>query len=158
MNSLTPRLVLAALSMLALSACTAHSGEGQTPSATGGAVEVAVAETCAAGSDPKCVLVKGENVVIPSTFERVEVQDVSAAEDQGSNTVDVTFTKDGTKVFHALTEKAAQAGNAERLLLKIGGEVQAVVTVMQAIDNGRVQIDFSPDHSSQEAVDLILAG
>lgn len=158
MNSLTPRLALAALSMLALSACTANAGGNQSPSATGGAVEVAVSETCAAGSDPKCVLVKGENVVLPSTFERVGVKNASAAEDQGPNTVDVTFTKDGTKIFHALTEKAAQARNTERLLLKIGGEVQAVVTVMQAIDNGRVQIDFSPDHSSQEAIDLILAG
>ncbi|PCC30362.1 hypothetical protein CQ010_04810 [Arthrobacter sp. MYb211] len=103
-------------------------------------------------------MVKGENVVLPSDFERVGVKNVSAAGDQSPNTVDVTFTKDGTKVFRALTEKAAQTGSSERLLLKIGGEVQAVVTVMQAIDNGRVQIDFSPDHSAQEAIDLIQAG
>ncbi|MGO1727738.1 hypothetical protein ACTXJU_16460 [Glutamicibacter ardleyensis] len=158
MNSLTPRLSLAILSMVALSACSANAGMNQTPSVTGAAVEVAVSETCVAGSDPKCVLIKGENVVVPSGFERVGVNNVSAAGDQGPNTVDVTFTKDGTKVFRDLTEKAAQAGTSERLLLKIGGEVQAVVTVMQAIDNGRVQIDFSPDHSAEEAIELIQAG
>lgn len=158
MNPLTPRLALAVLTMLALSACSPNADGSQTPSDTGAAVEAAVSETCVAGSDPKCVLVKGENVVLPSDFERVGVKNVSAAGDQSPNTVDVTFTKDGTKVFRALTEKAAQTGSSERLLLKIGGEVQAVVTVMQAIDNGRVQIDFSPDHSAQEAIDLIQAG
>lgn len=155
MNPRTPRLLLAAFFVLALSACSASTGATQTGSATGGAIEVAVSKTCTAGTDPKCVSVKGEHVVLPDSFEKVGVQDVSAADGQGPNTVDVTLTESGTRTFHALTEKAAQAGSSERLLVKIGGEVRAAVTVMQAIDSGHVQIDFSPDQNAQEAIDLI---
>ena len=154
MNSRIPRLSVAILFALALSACSANP----TPEATGGAIEVAVSKTCTEGSDPKCVSVNGEHVMLPDTFERVDVQEASPAESQGPRTVDVTFTKDGSKALHALTEKAATAGSSERLLLKIGGKIQAAVTVMEPIDNGRVQINFSPDHSVQEAIDLIRRG
>ena len=145
MTSRTRKISLVVLAVLALSACSAGVGANETPSATGGAIELAVAETCAKGSDPKCVSVKGEYVVLPSAFERAGVEDATAAEGQGPNTVDVTFTKEGATVLHTLTEKAARAKDSARLVLKIGGEIQSVVTVMQAVDNGRVQIGFSPD-------------
>ena len=119
---------------------------------------MAVAEACAKGSDPKCVSVKGEHVVLPAAFERAGVEDATASEGQGPNTVDVTFTKEGATVLHTLTEKAARAGDSARLVVKIGGEIQAVVTVMQAVDNGRVQIGLSPEESAQEAIDLIHGG
>ena len=158
MTARTRKISLAVLAVLALSACSTGVGASETPSATGGAIELSVAEVCAKGSDPKCVSVKGENVVLPSAFERAGVEDATAAEGQGPNTVDVTFTKEGATVLHTLTEKAARAKDSARLVLKVGGEIQSVVTVMEAVDNGRVQIGFSPDISAQEAIDLIHAG
>lgn len=168
MTARTRKISLAVLAVLALSACSTGVGASETPStnvgtietpsATGGAIELSVAEVCAKGSDPKCVSVKGENVVLPSAFERASVEDATAAEGQGPNTVDVTFTKEGAAVLHTLTEKAARAKDSARLVMKIGGEIQSVVTVMEAVKEDRVQIDFSPDISAQEAIDLIHAG
>jgi hypothetical protein len=158
MTARTRRISLAVLALLALSGCSAGVGADETPAATGGAIELAVSETCTEGADPKCVSVKGEHVVLPSAFERAAVEDATAAEGQGPNTVDVTFTKEGSMVLRTLTEKAARAGDSTRLVMKIGGEIQAVVTVMQAVDDGRVQIDLSPHKSAQEALDLIHAG
>lgn len=157
MTSRTARLSLAILFVFTLSACSASSGANQTPSAAGGAVEVAVSKTCTEGTAPACVSVNGEYVILPESFERVGVQDVSPSESQGPNTVDVILTETGTKAFHTLTKKAAQAGSSERLLLKIGGELQSAVSVMAPIDNGLLQIDFSPEITAQQAIDLIRA-
>ncbi|MGJ3403787.1 hypothetical protein [Glutamicibacter sp. Je.9.36] len=158
MTARTRKISLAVLAVLTLSACSTGVGASETSSAAGGAIELSVAEVCTKKSDPKCVSVKGENVVFPSAFEPAGVEDATAADGQGSNTVDVTLTKEGATALHALTEKAARANDSARLILKIGGEIQAVVTVMEPIDDGRVQIDFSPDLSAQEAIDLIHAG
>ncbi|MGP5732960.1 hypothetical protein [Arthrobacter rhombi] len=119
---------------------------------------MAVSEACAKGSDPECVPVKGDYVVLPSAFERADVKNATAAEGQGPNTVDVTFTKEGATVLHTLTEKAARANDSARLVMKSGGEIQAVVAVKEAVKEDHVQIDFSPDKSAQEAIDLIQAG
>ncbi|MGO2051874.1 MAG: SecDF P1 head subdomain-containing protein [Glutamicibacter sp.] len=148
MNSLIPRLSLATLTALSLSACSVGDG----------GIELAVSETCAEVADSKCISVNGENVVRPAEYERAEVSDASAADAQGPNTVDVTFTEDGAKVFHELTEKAAQGDSSKRLLVKVGGEIQAAVVVVEALADGRVQIDFSPEPNAQEAIDLIRAG
>lgn len=158
MISRTRKISLAALALLALSACSTGVGANEKPSTTGGSIELAVSETCAEGSSPKCVSVKGENVVLPSTFERAAVEKATAAEGQGLNAVDVMFTKEGATVLHALTEKAAQSEGSARLVMKIGGEIQSVVTVIEAIKEDHVQIDFSPNKSAQDAIDLIHAG
>lgn len=158
MTARTRKISVAVLAVLALSACSTGVGASEAPPDIGGAIELAVAEVCAKGSDPKCVSVKGENVVLPSAFERAGVEEATAAEDQGPNAVDVTFTKEGAAVLHTLTEKASRAKNSTRLVMKIGGEIQSVVTVMEAVKEDRVQIDFSSDLSAQEAIDLIRAG
>lgn len=150
MNSRIARFSLAILFALALGACSANPGANPPPAATGGAIEVAVSKTSTEGSDPKCISVNGEHVMLPNTFERVDVQEASPTDGQGPNTVDVTFTEAGSQAFYTLTEKAAQAGSTDRLLLKIGGELQAAVTVIEATDNGLIQINFSPELKSSE--------
>lgn len=158
MHSRTTRLSLVMLALLVVSACSAGVVADERTSVTGGAIELAVSAACTEGADPKCILVKGENIVLPSAFERAGVEMATAAEGQGPNTVDVTFTKEGSTVLHTLTEEAAGAKDSARMVVKIGGEIQAVVTVMEAVDEGRVQISFSPDVSAQEALGLIQAG
>ncbi|WP_133159804.1 hypothetical protein [Cryobacterium sp. TMN-39-2] len=70
----------------------------------------------------------------------------------------MTFDKDGAEVFHALTEKAVGAGDSARLVIKIGGELQAAVLVMEALKGDHAQIGLSPDVIAKEIVDLIRAG
>lgn len=158
MTSRTPKLFLVVVAVMALSACSAAVGSDETSSATGGTIELAVSETCAAGSDSQCVLVNGENVVLPSAFERADVEDAAVADDDGQNAVGVTFDEDGAAVLHALTEKAAGAGDTARLVIKIGGEIQTAVRVMQASEDDYVQIVLSPDDNAQDVVDLIHGG
>ncbi|MET3768901.1 hypothetical protein ABIB15_001587 [Marisediminicola sp. UYEF4] len=158
LNSRTPWLSLIALVVLVLSACSAADGAEEGSSVTGGAIELAVSETCTDVSDPQCVSVNGVNVVLPSVFERANVEDAVVAAVEGQNAVDVTFSSDGEVVFNTLSDKAAQAGDAARLVMKIGGKIQAAVTVMQALDGNQMQIILSPEESAQEVVDLIRAG
>ena len=158
MASRTPRLSLVVLIVLAPSGCSAGVGASDTASATGGAIELAVSETCADGADPQCVQVNGENVVLPSALERAGVKDATIAEGEGQNAVDVTFTEDGAIVFNALTVKAVQAGDSARLIIKIGGEIQAAAVVMEALEDDHVQISIAPDDNAQRIVDLIHKG
>lgn len=158
MTSRTPRLPLVVLIVLALSACSAAVGTTKTSPVTGGTIELAVSETCAEGADPQCVAVNGENVVLPSAFERASVENATVAEAKGQNAVDVTFNKDGAAVFHALTEKAARGGNSARLVMKAGNRLLAAVAVMHALEGDHVQINLSPDVSAQEVADLIHGG
>ena len=158
MASRTPRLSLVVLVVLALSGCSAGVGASDTASANGGAIELAVSQTCADGADPQCVQVNGEDVVLPSAFERAGAEDATIAEGEGQNTVDVTFTEDGAVVFNALTVKAVQAGDSARLIIKIGGEIQAAVVVMDALKGDHVQIGVSRDDNAQRIVDLIHKG
>ena len=158
MNSRTLRLSLIALVVLVLSACSAADGAEKRSSVTGGAIELAVSEMCTDVSDPQCVVVDGVNIVLPPVFERANVEDANVAADEGRNAVDVTFSKDGAVVFNTLSDKAAEAGGTARLVMKIGGEIQAAVTVMQALEGNQVQIVLSPEDSAQEVLDLIRAG
>ncbi|MBC7594814.1 MAG: hypothetical protein H7288_12895 [Kineosporiaceae bacterium] len=158
MASRTPRLALVVLVVLAVSGCSAGVGAGDTASDTGGAIELAVSQTCADGADPQCVQVNGENVVLPSALERAGVKEATIAEGEGQNAVDVTFTEGGAVVFNALTVKAVQAGDSARLIIKIGGEIQAAVVVMEALEGDHVQISVSPDDNAQKIVDLIHKG
>lgn len=158
MTSRTSRLSLVVLVVLALSACSAADGVDETSSVTGGTIEVAVSETCAERSGPQCVSVNGENIVPPSAFVRAGVEDATVAEGEGENAVNVTLNKDGAEVFHTLTEKATRAGDAARLVIKIGGKLQATALVMQAMEGDHIQIILEPDDSAQEVVDRIHRG
>lgn len=158
MNFRIPRYFLVVFALFSLSACSAGVGTNDAGSATGGAIELAAADVCFEEADPNCVSVMGEHLMLTFAFERAGVEDATVAEDQGPNTVDVTFTKDGAAVLRTVTEEAAQAGDSARLVIKIGEEIHSVVTVMQAIEDGRAQIGLRPDISAQEGIELIRAG
>ena len=84
MTSRTSRLSLVVLVVLALSGCSTGVGASDTASANGGAIELAVSETCADGAGSQCVLVNGENVVLPSAFARAGVEDATIADGEGA--------------------------------------------------------------------------
>ena len=155
MNPRKRDLSLIVLVALLLSGCSAAVQSGQSAESSGGAVELAVSETCSEGSDPQCVSVDGQYIVGPSAFESATVEDAAVAESDGQNAVDVTFTDDGTAVFNSLTEEAAQAGKDARLVVKIGDEIRAAVTVKESLIGDSVTIVLSPDDSAQTVVDLI---
>lgn len=141
--------------LLALSAC-ASAGAGandKTSSTTQGAIEFAVSETCAEGSDAECVSVNGESITLPSIFERAGVEAAAVAQGEGQNAIDVTFTDDGAAVLHTLSEQAA--GGTARLVMQISDEIVAAVMVPEALEGKQLQIALSPEESAQEIVDLI---
>lgn len=150
-------LSLAVVGVLALSACSAVADADEAPSGTGGMIEMAISEPCTAGSDPQCVSVNGTSVLLPSSFEQAGIKQSSVTED-GQNMVDVTFNEEGTKVFHALTKEAADAGDSARLVIRIGGELQAAVLVMNAMTGDQTQIAFAPEFNAQEILEQIQAG
>ena len=144
--------------LLALSGCSAAGSANEASSTSGGTIELAVSETCTEGSDPQCVSINGENVILPSTFERAGVEDAAVAEGEGQSAVDVTFNSDGAAVLHTLTEQTAQARDTARLVMKIGDQIKASVTVMEALKGNHIQFILSPDDNAQEVVDLIQGG
>ncbi|MHB1329975.1 MAG: hypothetical protein ACYC2K_17385 [Gemmatimonadales bacterium] len=151
------RFSLIAIVILVLSACSDLNGADDGSLATEGVIELAVSETCTEVS-PQCLSVNGGNVLLPSAFERASVVGAALAAGEGQNAVDITFSEDGEAVLHALTEKAARAGEAARLVLKIGGEIRAAVRVMQVLEDDHIQIILSSDDSAQKLVDLIHQG
>ncbi|TFC52846.1 MULTISPECIES: hypothetical protein [unclassified Cryobacterium] len=100
------------------------------------------------------MLVNGDSVLLPSTFQEAGVKNSSVAEN-GQSAVDVTFNDDGAKVWQELTEEAVGAGDSARLLIKIGDKLQAAVRVMDVSTGDQVQIALAPDESAQDLVDLI---
>ena len=144
--------------VLAVSGCSATVGADNSPTGTGGTIELAVAEACAAADDPKCVMVNGQSIVEPDGFEEAVVKSAAVADSDGQNAVTVTFNEDGAAVLKALTTEAAEAGPDVRLLIRIGGELEAAVTVMEPLDGDQVQIGLSPDEDAQAFVDRIQQG
>ena len=85
------------------------------------------------------------------------MKDSSAAEG-GQNAVDVTFDEAGAKVFQTLTKLTAESGESARLVIRIGGELQAAVAVMEAVEDDLVRIGLSSEDNAQDVVDLIEEG
>jgi len=157
MTSRKARLFVVALAVFTLSACSTAASTTGGSSVSEGSIELAVSETCTAGSDSDCVGVNGDSVVLPSEFDRADVEDSRVA-DTGTTGVEVTFTTAGAEVFRSLTEEAAGAGDSARLVIRVGGELRAAVRVMEALDGDQVFIALSPDDNAEEIVGLIKAG
>ena len=157
MTSRAPMISLAVLGVFALSACSAAGSPDDASSGETGLIEMAVSETCADEVDSECVSVNGENVLLPTVFEQAGVKDSSAAEG-GQNAVDVTFDEAGAKVFQTLTKLTAESGESARLVIRIGGELQAAVAVMEAVEDDLVRIGLSSEDNAQDVVDLIEEG
>lgn len=152
----TPILTSAVLAVLALSACSA-GGADESSTDTGGSIEMAISEVCAEASYSECVSVNGTSVLLPSAFEQAGVTNARVA-DGSQNAVEVTFDQGGAEILHSLTEKAAEAGDTARLVIRIGGELQAAVVVMEALEGDQAQIGLAPDENAQDIVDLIRGG
>jgi len=146
-------LTSAVLAVLMLSACSAADADDASPD-TGGTIEMAVSEVCTEASDADCVLVNGTSVLLPSAFEQAGVTNARVA-DGGQNAVEVTFDHSGAEILHTLTADAAEAGEAARLVIRIGGKLQAAVVVMEALEGDQAQIGLAPDENAQDIVDLI---
>jgi preprotein translocase subunit SecD len=157
MTSRSPTLALLAVIGLALSGCSAADGADRAAPDTGGTIELAVSQTCADTADPQCVLVDGQSVVLPTGFEKAAVLQATVSDGDGQHAVAVTFDDDGATVLRALTEKAAGGGTEARLLIRIAGEIESAVVVMEALEGDEVQISLSPDDNAQDLVDRIRA-
>jgi hypothetical protein len=97
-------------------------------------------------------------VVVPDVFQAAGVEDAAVADSDGQNAVTVTFDTEGAAVLQALTTETAEAGTDARLLIRIGGELQAAVTVLEPLDGAEAQTGLAPDEDAQELVDRILQG
>ena len=158
MNTRTRGLSLLILIALALGGCSTAVEPGLTSETPGGTIELAVSETCVEGSDSQCVSVQGQYIVSPAVFKTATIEDAVASERDGQNTVDVTFTDDGAAIVNSLTAEAVQAGGEARLVMRIGDEIRAAVTVAEPLTGDSLTIALSPDDSAQEVVDLINKG
>ncbi len=144
--------------LLTLGACSAGGGpDTSEPSDPAGAIELAVSQTCTPDQDPRCVSVNGEHVVVaPSEFVRAGVEEAAVADhEEGNSAVDVIFDDDGAAVFQDSTAQVAQAGQAARLVTKVGDQVIAAVRVPEALDGDRVRVALPADARAEDVVDLI---
>jgi hypothetical protein len=153
MTSRTNMLSLVAVMCLALSACSTTNGEDESRPTAGGAIELAVSETCSDESDPQCVSVNGEGVVFPSAFERADVDDAVAID--GQNAIALTLSADGAEVLRTLTEQAAEGAETARLVIAVGDELLAAVRVIDPLTDGTVQLGLPPEESAQDLIALI---
>ena len=165
MNTRTAWVSLAAVMMLALSACTAtgETATGDTveqPATSGGAIELAVSESCEQGSSDDCIALGDSFIVLPTDFERAEIASAEAIEsdDSASPGVAVTFTNDGAAVLESLSATAASASS--RLVVKVSEEIISAPMVAEPLTGNYLRIVLSPETGldADEVVALIQAG
>lgn len=155
MDSRVGRVCTVGLMVLILSGCAVEGGADR-PAATAGAIEVAVSETCDAGSTPECVAVNGEHVVVAaSDFLRADVEAVAVADDQPGNAVDVTLSNEGAAVLETSTSEVAMAGDDARLVIKVGGEVFSAVAVAETLRGDHFSMALPADMSAQEFIERV---
>ncbi|UTT61767.1 hypothetical protein [Microcella humidisoli] len=153
MTSRTNILSLLGVICVALSACSTTTGEDQLRPTAGGAIELAVSETCSDESDPQCISVNGESVVFPSAFERAGVDDAVAID--GQNAIALTLNADGAEVLRTLTEQAAEAADTARLVIAIGDEILTAARVIEPLTDATVHVVLPPDRTAQDLITLI---
>lgn len=151
-------LVLVALLSMGLCGCAATGDSNPSTGVEGGSIELAVSEICAAESDPQCIPVGDEHVTQPSDFEEATVEDAAVSSDGQQNSLDVTFTANGARVLNDLTTQASSAGPESRLLMKVGDEIVAAVSVMEPLSGNQVTMALSPEDDSDAVVELIHGG
>ncbi|WP_163544753.1 hypothetical protein [Occultella kanbiaonis] len=151
------------LLVLVASACSAGgAGDGPTPTPTGGAIELAVAQSCTPGSGADCVPVNGEHVEVGAAeFSRAGVADAAAVPDAGDHdAVDLTFDPDGTAVLQDLSAQAVGAGDTARLVMRVGETLVSAAAVPEPLEEavGTVRIALPEGTSADDVVELIRAG
>jgi hypothetical protein len=90
----------------------------------------------------------GDRVMRPSAFENAAVEDAVAH----SDSVDVTFTDDGAEVLEDLTTQASAGGAESRLLVKVGDEIIAAVSVKEPLSGDHVTLGLSKEHDPDAVV------
>ena len=151
------RLELIILVSLGVCGCAQAADSNPSAAPHGGSIELALSETCITGSD-QCIPVGDEHVIRPSGFEGAGVEDAVANSENQQNSVDVTFTDEGAKIVNDLTTQASGAGTESRLLVKVGDEIVAAVSVQEPLRGDRVAFGLSPEDDSDAIVELIRGG
>jgi hypothetical protein len=140
--------------LLILGACGRADAGNPVPSTSGrgGALELAVSQTCTPGSRPDCTAVADEHVVVtPSGFARIGVTSATPAAD-GSAAVYVVLDTEGARAFSAIAGQVAEEeGDGGRLVLRVDGEVLSAVRVPEPMSLTRLEIAV-PDHLRAEDV------
>ncbi|ANJ25987.1 SecDF P1 head subdomain-containing protein [Agromyces aureus] len=144
------KLSAVGLLLVAMSGCSATAPAGE------GGIEMAVSQTCDAGSAPECVSVNGEYVtLIESDFARAGVETAKAVEDGGTSAIEVRFDDDGAVVFQESTAEAAAAAGTARLVIRAGGEVLSAVTVVEPMQGDTAVIALPPGADAEELAAVI---
>lgn len=152
------RFVFVILVSLGLCGCAAAGDSTPPVTQNGGSVQLALSQKCGAGFDPQCIPVGDEHLMRPSGFEEAAVETAVARNDDQQNSVDVTFTPRGAEVLKDLTTQANDAGADSRLLVKVGDEIVAAVSVMEPLSGDHVTLGLSPEDDPDAIVELIQEG
>ncbi|MDN5742981.1 MULTISPECIES: hypothetical protein [Dietzia] len=159
MKKLAIVMTLLAGSVACSSGGTAELQPASTPPTTNeatnapaGALELAITQTCAPGSDPQCISVNGEHVlVVPAAFERAGVDSASNAQPSGeSDTITVDLDRAGATVASRMTAEASQAGDQTRLVMKVGDEIISAVRVQDELRNDHMLVALPPGAPTEE--------
>lgn len=144
------KLTLALTLLAALTACSSPGTEASN--ATRGALELAVSQTCAPGSDPQCIPFYDEHIlVVYSAFERAGVDSASGDPSTGeSDMITVQLGSEGTPVVRRMTAEAMQAGEHARLVMKVGDDIVSAVRVQGELHGDHLQIALPPDASTED--------
>jgi hypothetical protein len=151
MTQRTTQFLLAILVSLGLCGCAAAGDSTTSAAPNRGSIQLALSTTCDAESDPQCIPVGNDHVMRPSSFENATVQNAVAH----SDSVDVAFTDNGAKVLNDLTTQASGVSAESRLLVKVGDEIVAAVSVMEPLSGHHVTLGLSQDHDPDAVVELI---
>ena len=113
--------------LAALTACSPEGTDGEQPTsappaaneaatAASGTLELAISQTCAPGSDPQCIPLNDEHILVaPAAFERIGVDSASSAPSSGEfDMINVTLDNDGATVARKMTNEASIKAHLSR--------------------------------------------
>lgn len=151
----TRQLIVITLVTLGLWGCAAADTSNPPSTSNEGSIELSLSETCDERSDPQCIHVGNQYVLQPSGFERAAVENAVAHNEEQQNTVDITFTDRGAKLFNELTAQASDADTESRLLLKVGDKILAAVSVHAPLSGDQVTLALSPEDDAYAIIEQI---
>ncbi|MCT1517274.1 hypothetical protein [Dietzia cercidiphylli] len=159
MKKLALAITLLATSAACSSGGTAEEQPASPPPSTNeamnaptGALELAVSQTCAPGSDPQCINVNDEHILVdPTAFERAGVDSASGAQpSEESDMITVNLDTAGATVASRMTAEASQAGEQTRLVMKVGDEIISAARVQGEFRNDQMLVALPPGAPTEE--------
>ena len=149
--------------LAALTACSPEGTDGEQPTsappaaneaatAASGTLELDISQTCAPGSDPQCIPLNDEHILVaPAAFERIGVDSASSAPSSGEfDMINVTLDNDGATVARKMTNEASQAGDQTRLVMKVGDEIVSAVRVQGELRGDQMMVAIPPGAATEE--------